>query len=183
MFKNKKKESEKKRKIRELTELVEKNEEKYQTELEHYKKHIDDNKLLLDNISNSYDEIINDNKKLRDQLLKKEQDIFDLKQEIQSKLQDNVSNSHLGIIGILWASSASIEMKHCSRNKSEGRRVSQGVSEPMTSKCSSIRCNQYSSQPKPDSRKATRRSGCRCKTPPQIMSKQAAICSKGWQIM
>jgi len=46
--------------------------------------------LLLDNISNSYDEIINDNKKLRDQLLKKEQDIFDLKQEIQTKLQDNV---------------------------------------------------------------------------------------------
>lgn len=90
MFKNKKKESDKKRKIRELTELVKINEEKYQIQLGHYKKHIDDNKLLLDNIDNSYDEIIDDNKKLRDQLLKKDQNIFDLKQEIQMKLQDNV---------------------------------------------------------------------------------------------
>ena len=90
MFKNRKKESEKKQKIRELTELVETNQQKYQDELTVYKRHIDDNKLLLDNISNDYDNIIKDNGKLRDQLLKKEQDIFDLKQEIQTKLQENV---------------------------------------------------------------------------------------------
>ena len=92
MFKNKKKESEKKRRIRELTELVETNEEKYQIQLAYYKKHIEDNKLLLDNISNSYDGIVNDNKKLREQLLKRDKDIFNLKQEIQSKLEENVTD-------------------------------------------------------------------------------------------
>jgi hypothetical protein len=90
MFKNRKKESAKKQKIRELTELVETSQQKYQEELDIYKRHISDNKLLLDNISNDYDNIIKDNGKLRDQLLKKDQDIFDLKQEIQLKLQDNV---------------------------------------------------------------------------------------------
>lgn len=90
MFKNKKKESVKKQKIRELTELVEINKIKYQEELEIYKKHINDNKLLLDNISHDYDNIIKDNTKLRDIILKKDHDIFDLKQEIQTKLQDNV---------------------------------------------------------------------------------------------
>jgi len=90
MFKNKKKESVKKQKIRELTELVEINKIKYQEELEIYKKHINDNKLLLDNISHDYDNIIKDNTKLRDIILKKDHDIFDLKQEIQTKLQENV---------------------------------------------------------------------------------------------
>jgi len=90
MFKNRKKESAKKQKIRELTELVESNTQKYNEELNMYKKHIDDNKLLLDNISKDYDKIIEDNNKLRTQLLKRDQDIFDLKNEIQTKLQDNV---------------------------------------------------------------------------------------------
>jgi len=90
MFKNRKKESAKKQKIRELTELVETNQEKYQEELGVYKRHINDNKLLLDNISNDYENIIKNNGKLRDQLIKKDQDIFDLKQEIQLKLQENV---------------------------------------------------------------------------------------------
>ena len=90
MFKNRKKESAKKQKIRELTELVESNTKKYNEELDMYKKHINDNKLLLDNISNDYDKIIEDNNKLRGQLIKRDRDIFDLKNEIQTKLQDNV---------------------------------------------------------------------------------------------
>jgi len=90
MFKNRKKESAKKQKIRELTEELELNTKKYNEELNIYKKHINDNKLLLDNISDDYDKIIKDNSKLRDQLLKKDQDIFELKHEIQEKLQDNV---------------------------------------------------------------------------------------------
>jgi chromosome segregation ATPase len=90
MFKNRKKESAKKQKIRELTEELETNTKKYNEELDIYKKHINDNKLLLDNISEDYDNIIKDNGKLRDQLLKKDQDIFELKHEIQKKLQENV---------------------------------------------------------------------------------------------
>ena len=89
MFKNRKKESAKKQKIRELTELVESNTDKYDSELYLYKKHITDNKLLLDNITNDYDKVIKANSKLRDQLLTKDIDIFELKKVTQLKLEDH----------------------------------------------------------------------------------------------
>jgi len=87
MFKNSKKESAKKQKIRELTDLVETNTNTYNSELTIYKKHITDNKLLLDNISNDYDKVIKDNSDLRDKLLKKDDDIFELKKVTQEILQ------------------------------------------------------------------------------------------------
>ena len=87
MFKNSKKESAKKQKIRELTDLVETNTNTYNSELTIYKKHIADNKLLLDNISNDYDKVIKDNSDLRDKLLKKDDDIFELKKVTQEILQ------------------------------------------------------------------------------------------------
>ena len=89
MFKNRKKESAKKLKIRELTELVESNTNKYNSELCIYEKYIEDNKLLLDNISNDYDKVIKENSKLRNQLLTKDIDIFELKKVTQLKLQDH----------------------------------------------------------------------------------------------
>ena len=89
MFKNRKKESAKKQRIRELTELVEKNTEDYSSELRVYQKHIEDNKLLLDNISDDYDKVIKANAHLRDQLLSKDNDIFELKKVTQEKLQEH----------------------------------------------------------------------------------------------
>jgi len=88
-FKNKKKESVKKQKIKDLTKLVESNSDQYDSKLNIYKNHIDDIQLLLDNISNDYNQIIDDNSKLRGEILKKNNDIFELKKEMREKLDKN----------------------------------------------------------------------------------------------